>query len=72
LLFGGDGNRKGRARGKDPVMYRLLMAPSNAICDALGLSDENERGTVRMLVNMLLWTIIGVVGATLTIGLLGK
>ena len=53
-------------------MYRLLMAPSNAICDALGLSDENERGTVRMLVNMLLWTIIGVVGATLTIGLLGK
>lgn len=53
-------------------MYRLLMAPSNAVCDALGLSDENERGTIRMLINMLLWTVIGVAAATLTIGLLGK
>jgi hypothetical protein len=48
------------------------MAPSNAVCDALGLSDEGERTTMRMLVNMLLWTVIGVIGATLTIGMLGK
>jgi hypothetical protein len=41
-------------------MYRLLMRPANAVCDALGLTDENERGVVRMLVNMLLWTVIGV------------
>ncbi|MBS0273371.1 MAG: hypothetical protein JSR55_03005 [Proteobacteria bacterium] len=37
----------------------LLMRPANVCCDRLGLVDENERGVVRMLVNALLWTIIG-------------
>lgn len=39
-------------------MFRLLMGPSNRVCDALGLADENERGMVRMLVNMLLTSLI--------------
>jgi hypothetical protein len=29
----------------------FLMAPSNYICDKMGMNDENERGMVRMLVN---------------------
>lgn len=39
-------------------MFRWLMRPANAVCDAMGLKDEGERGMVRMLVNMLLLTLI--------------
>jgi hypothetical protein len=42
-------------------MFRLIMAPANAVCDALGVVDENERGMIRMLVNTLLWTTLGAV-----------
>lgn len=52
-------------------MFRLLMLPSNAICDALGLVDEHERGMVRMLVNTLLWTTLCVTGALLAWTLVG-
>jgi len=41
-------------------LFRLLMLPANKICDRLSLTDENERGVVRMLVNTLFWTTIGV------------
>jgi hypothetical protein len=36
------------------MIFRLLMAPSNAVCDAFGVKDEHERGMVRMLVNGLI------------------
>lgn len=39
-------------------MLRWLMRPSNAVCDAIGISDEGERGVVRMLVNMLLLSLV--------------
>lgn len=42
-------------------MLHLLMAPANAVCDALGMTDEHERGMVRMLVNTMLWTAICIV-----------
>lgn len=41
-------------------MFRLLMWPSNTVCDAMGLADEGERGVVRMLVNMMLLALISV------------
>jgi hypothetical protein len=40
-------------------MLRLFMLPANRVCDLIGLTDEHERGMVRMLVNTLLWTTIG-------------
>lgn len=40
------------------AMLRLLMSPSNALCDAMNLTDEGERGVVRMLFNMLLLTVV--------------
>ena len=40
------------------TLLQLLMTPSNAVCDLLGMTDEHERGMVRMLVNTLLWTTI--------------
>jgi hypothetical protein len=39
-------------------MLQLLMRPSNAVCDAIGITDEGERGVVRMLVNMLLLSLV--------------
>lgn len=40
------------------MMLRLLMAPSNMVCDLLRMTDPHERGMVRMLVNTLLWTAV--------------
>jgi hypothetical protein len=37
------------------------MLPANRVCDLFGLTDEHERGMVRMLVNTLLWTTIGAI-----------
>lgn len=39
-------------------MLRWLMWPANAVCDAMGLKDEGERGMVRILVNTILLTLI--------------
>jgi hypothetical protein len=49
-------------------MYRLLMRPSNAVCDAMHVTDENERGMIRMLVNMLLLSLVAVVGFVVLVG----
>jgi len=44
------------------TIFRWLMAPANAMCDALGVADEHERGMIRMLVNSLIWITIGAIG----------
>ena len=49
-------------------MLRVLMRPSNAVCDAMHITDEHERGMVRMLVNMLLLTAISVLAFVVVIG----
>jgi hypothetical protein len=46
-------------------MLRLLMRPSNMVCDRLNITDEQERGMVRMLVNTLLWVTVLISGLTL-------
>lgn len=43
------------------TMLRILMLPANAVCDAAGLTDEHERGMMRMLVNMMLCSALAVV-----------
>jgi hypothetical protein len=47
------------------LMFRLIMAPSNAVCDLLRLEDEHERGMVRMLVNTLLWLAVPITVLTI-------
>lgn len=42
------------------MLFHLLMRPANMVCDAFGLTDEHERGMVRMLVNMMLLSFAGV------------
>lgn len=46
-------------------MFRLLMLPSNIVCDRMKITDEHERGLVRMLVNSVLWMTIGITVLTL-------
>lgn len=46
-------------------MFRLIMLPSNAVCDLLKLDDEHERGMVRMLVNTLLWLTVPITVLTI-------
>jgi hypothetical protein len=43
---------------------RALAYPANFVCDSLRIVNENERSVVRMLVNTLIWTTIGVVVVT--------
>lgn len=46
-------------------MFRLLMWPSNAVCDKLKITDEHERGMMRMLVNTGLWMTVLITIVTL-------
>ena len=41
-------------------MLQLLMRPANSVCNAFGITDEHERGMMRMLVNMMIVTAIAV------------
>jgi hypothetical protein len=43
-----------------PKLYAALTYPSNVLCDILHVSGEAERGVVRMLINTLFWTTLGV------------
>jgi len=45
----------------------LLLLPGNLACNALGLSKANNRELVRMLVNSLAWTMVGVVVVSIVI-----
>lgn len=49
-------------------MLRLLMRPANAVCDAMHITDEHERGMVRMLVNMLVLSAIAVLAFVVVVG----
>ena len=37
-------------------LREFLMLPSNLVCDHLGLTDQHERGMMRMFVNMCLFS----------------
>jgi hypothetical protein len=40
----------------------LFFTPGNMLADALGASDEHERGLIRMLVNSIIWITLGAIG----------
>lgn len=44
----------------------LFLLPGNKACDAFGLGKNEFRDLVRMLVNSLVWTTIGVCVVALT------
>ena len=38
------------------TLLALLLRPSNLVCDRLGITDQHERGMMRMFVNMCLFS----------------
>ena len=38
------------------ILVQLLLLPADLVCDHLGLTDEHERGMMRMFVNMCLFS----------------
>ncbi len=63
-----DKSRPEPRRAEEFKMLRFLMSPANAVCDAMHISNEHERGMIRMLVNMLLLSLIATLGFVATIG----
>ena len=43
------------------ILVQLLLLPADLVCDHLGLTDEHERGMMRMFVNMCLFSGVCVV-----------
>ena len=41
------------------MIARLLLLPGDAVCAAIGLQGDDKRELVRMLVNSLIWIVIG-------------
>jgi len=65
-----DKSRQAGAALEGDAMLRLIMWPANAVCDAIHVEDENERGVVRMLVNMMLLTLMAVIAFVILFGIL--
>lgn len=38
------------------TLVQLLLLPADLVCDHLGLTDQHERGMMRMFVNMCLFS----------------
>jgi hypothetical protein len=43
------------------TVFQFLMLPANTVCDRMGIVNEHERGMMRMLVNMLIFTAVIVI-----------
>ena len=43
------------------ALARLFLLPGDAACSAIGLGQTERRDLVRMLVNSLVWTVLGVI-----------
>ena len=48
-------------RKRRMTLLAFLLWPSNLVCDRLGLTDQHERGMMRMFVNMCLFSGLCVV-----------
>lgn len=42
-----------------------ILLPGNLACNAIGMGDREYRDLVRMLINSLVWTAVGVVAIAL-------
>ena len=49
------------------ALARLFLLPGDIACNAMGLAGMEYRDLVRMLINSLFWTLVGVVGVALTV-----
>lgn len=47
------------------MALRLFLWPGNAVSDAVGASDGEDRTMIRTLVNMLVWNLVAVLAVVL-------
>lgn len=45
------------------ALARLLLLPGDLACTAMGLQGDDKRELVRMLVNSLVWIVVGMLAA---------
>ena len=49
------------------ALARLLLFPGDFACAALGLNQDDKRELVRMLVNSLVWIVLGMAVAAVVV-----
>lgn len=47
------------------TLARLFLLPGDIACTAIGLESDDKRELVRMLVNSLVWIVVGMLTAVL-------
>ena len=52
-----------KAASLGTALARLLLLPGDLACAAMGLEGDDKRELVRMLVNSLVWIMIGMLAA---------
>ena len=57
----------GKATSIGQVLAWPFLLPGNIACDALGLGLAEHQNLVRMLVNSLIWTVLGVIAVALAV-----
>ena len=50
------------------LLLQAFLLPGNAACWSLGVTDPEGRMMLRMLVNMLVWSVVVIVGVFLWFG----
>lgn len=45
------------------TLARVFLLPGDMACNAIGLESDDKRELVRMLVNSLVWIVIGMAAA---------
>lgn len=50
------------------LLLRTLFLPGNAVCSFLGVTREEDRMMLRLLVDILVWNLVVVIGAVLLFG----
>jgi hypothetical protein len=45
------------------TLARVFLFPGDIACSAMGLDSDDKRELVRMLVNSLVWIVLGMVAA---------
>lgn len=49
------------------TLLGLFFLPGEAVASAIELEDEDSRGMVRLLINMLFWSLVGLTVTVVTV-----
>lgn len=49
------------------IIETVFLGPGEAVCNAMGVGEENNRDLFRMLVNSFVWATVGAVAVVLLV-----